>query len=159
YRPNDRGLRALRAWPWVVELDNSRRLEVIVPIIPAMDSDQRWGGIEVLDGATGELRWQRRLKLQDNVLCCDCLLVGPDIDGDGRRDLFVASTAGYRHHQAVFVDAFSGKDGRSLWWWRSDEKGRYFSQGNFSSAYDPFSCNYSSDPFLKATSLRLWSAG
>ena len=126
----------MRAWPWVVELDDSHRPEVIVPMIPANGGNYfyGWGGVELLDGATGASRWQHRLRLQNDVLCCDRLLVGPDIDGDGRRDLFAASTACYSGRQAVFVDALSGKDGRSLWWWRSDESMGYFGGGGNSSA-------------------------
>ncbi len=164
-RPDDRILQALRAWPWVVELGDNHRPEVIVPIFPAMngnvfhDNIRRWGGIEVLDGATGESRWKRRLKLQTKVLCCDRLLVGPDIDGDGRRDLFVASTAFYNDRQAVFVDALSGKDGRSLWWWRSEEVYGCNSGGGSSMAGTGFSSNIYDPPYFQATSLRLWSIG
>ncbi len=156
-----RSLRALRAWPWVVELDDSHRPEVIVPMIPANGGNYfyGWGGVELLDGATGALRWQHRLRLQNDVLCCDRLLVGPDIDGDGRRDLFAASTACYSGRQAVFVDALSGKDGRSLWWWRSDESMGYFGGGGNSSAGDGFSSNFFGSHPFQTTSLRLWSTG
>jgi len=114
----------LRDWPWVADLDGNHRLKVIVPVIPAAPANywEQFGhrsGVEVLDGATGQSLWIRRLKTQDQLLGCDHLIVGPDLDGDGSRELFVAAIVRNQSTQSVFVDALSGKDGHSLWWWES----------------------------------------
>ena len=53
------------------------------------------------------------------------VIAGPDVDGDGVRDLFTASirpgvggSKGSPTGEVVFVDAISGRDGRSIWaWW------------------------------------------
>ena len=48
------------------------------------------------------------------------IIVAPDLDGDSVAEVITVSV----HHEgdpwAVYVDALSGKDGRRLWWWKSD---------------------------------------
>jgi serine/threonine protein kinase/outer membrane protein assembly factor BamB len=93
------------------------------------EKSQYWAGVAVLDAATGAVRWQRKLPAEWTSAGpqIDALTVGPDVDGDGRRDLFVASFAqsyradpgaGQWTHRSLFVTALSGADGRTLWWWR-----------------------------------------
>jgi serine/threonine protein kinase len=156
-----RSLGELRAWQWIADLGGDGKPAVIVPIVPESGGNiyRRWGGVEVLDGATGKSQWRHRLKLDTNALCCDRILVGPDIDGDGCRDLFAATTAPYQWHRAVFVDALSGKDGRCLWWWHSEPTGLGSSSGGDSISGNGFSTYISQSPYFRATSLRLWSAG
>ena len=108
-------------WPTIADLDGDGRAEVI---LPAMNHNglRQWVGIEVLDGPTGRPRWLRHLRQNPEIIDkqVDRFVVGPDIDGDGARDLFaasIASGAGFRE-AALFVDALSGRDGRTLWWWR-----------------------------------------
>lgn len=76
--------------------------------------------LELVEGATGSNRWQRLIHAADffgPLWNADQFLAGPDLDGDGWRDLFVASE-GYdqasRKH-GLFVIALSGSDGRLLW--------------------------------------------
>jgi hypothetical protein len=70
----------------------------------------------VLDGATGEPRWQ----VGDGRTPRE-VLVGPDLDGDGCRDLFFAGIIdGERFGRPkgaplLLVEARSGKDGRAFW--------------------------------------------
>ena len=77
-----------------------------------------WAEIEVLDGLTGEVAWRRMLPIARELQgqAYERVIIGPDIDGDGCRDVFVATLL-YRDDWKFFVDALSGKDGRSLWKW------------------------------------------
>ena len=76
--------------------------------------------LEVLDGCTGRRRWLQQLT--DGRLPTDMdvrFIVGPDLDGDGWRELFVASRGDADGLGAcVDVIALSGADGRPLWRWR-----------------------------------------
>jgi outer membrane protein assembly factor BamB len=85
-----------------------------------------------LDGATGRPRWKRRLPIDPAATGTsyrlDRFIVGPDLDGDGRRDIFVATLgmpdrrdAGQGHY--LFVDALSGADGTTLWTTRLRQPG------------------------------------
>jgi outer membrane protein assembly factor BamB len=85
-----------------------------------------WSEVEVVDGRTGQVAWQRRwprtMPMAHSIKAeaYERLIVGPDIDGDGFSDVFVASAdwsqpTGWR----LMVEAFSGQDGRSLWKWHA----------------------------------------
>jgi hypothetical protein len=88
--------------------------------------------LAALDGATGRPRWKRRLTVDPQAggdfYRLDRFLVGPDLDGDGRREVFVA-TLGMPHqhqgrtHHYLFLDALSGGDGRTLWTTRLRQSG------------------------------------
>jgi tRNA A-37 threonylcarbamoyl transferase component Bud32 len=107
-------------WPLVEDLDGDARPEVVVPHRGAKRAShllRPWGGVQVLDGATGRVRWHRRLRSKHQQI--DRFLAGPDLDGDGVRELFVASLVtlpGETDNFSLFVDALSGRDGRTLWW-------------------------------------------
>lgn len=116
------GLEAHRLldWPVVADLDNDGKFEVIIPAGDVFPSS-KWSGVEVLNGADGKVRWLRRLNEagpNESVSQCDRFLVGSDLNHDGCRDLFVASTSSLpMRKNYLHVDALSGKDGHTLWWW------------------------------------------
>jgi outer membrane protein assembly factor BamB len=123
-------------WPVLADLDGDGKPEVIVPT-GDVEGATKWVGVEVRSGATGELRWQRKLVRSSqagSVQQVNAIAVGPDVDGDGRREVYTAVLDGaewprgqpfqllrrdkdYRQ-PILLIDALSGKDGRSLWWSR-----------------------------------------
>lgn len=134
-------------WPLVAERSKSGGpYDVIVPnrfsrAKPEPDKDsgvihldfddvsQWWAGVSVFDAATGGLRWQRQFPADavGEYLQLDFLAAGPDIDGDGFREVFVAAfgsgvreAEGYGNytHRHLYVTCLAGNDGRELWWWR-----------------------------------------
>ncbi|MBC7821281.1 MAG: protein kinase, partial [Planctomycetaceae bacterium] len=121
-------------WPEVFDLDGDGRLEVILPDGGGW-SPENWNGVQVLDGPSGKRLWSRRFPLARHQATkrssSERFTVGPDLDGDGQRELFMASVraefgprmAGQiksQHYEEYFlyVDCFSGRDGRSVWWQR-----------------------------------------
>jgi predicted Ser/Thr protein kinase len=108
------------AWPVVEDLDGDGRCDLLVPDGTSewqsgnLDSAP-WGELARLDGRTGEVRWRRRIRCLDQFV--DRFTVGPDVDGDGTRDVFSAVFWG--NQGDVYVDATSGADGQSLYWLRS----------------------------------------
>ncbi len=117
-------------WPVVEDLDGDGKPEVLVPHHKPW-SGSGWVGVEVLDGATGQSRWARRLARAHRGAVESSgvahLLAGPDLDGDGCRDVIMAALIGaptfepepwnatetMRPH--LFVAACSGADGQTLW--------------------------------------------
>lgn len=104
-------------WPVIADLDGDGLAEVIVPDssseVAALTSFTQvpWGEVVVLDGRSGAARWRQRIVNCDQQI--DRMAVGPDIDGDGHRELYVASLAGMP--VKLFVEARSGKTGELLW--------------------------------------------
>ena len=130
---------AVRDWPLAADLDNDGRAEIVVPD-HVHNPDTlgplgwpRYGGIRMLDGATGEPRWDCPLwpvmsGPWDGLIH---LLAAPDLDADGVRDVVVISRySGERPYEArpgqlpepsrIYVDAVSGKGGQRLWHWRTE---------------------------------------
>ncbi len=107
-------------WPLVAPLDAEGAESVIVPF-----AENGQLGVEVLH-ADGRSRWRRLLgKDTGPELEKIQLAVGPDLDGDSHREVFVATvsqTATRPGVAGVFVDALSGQDGRTLWWWRARQE-------------------------------------
>jgi tRNA A-37 threonylcarbamoyl transferase component Bud32 len=125
----------VRDWPLAVDLDGDGRAEIVIPHREVL-GPRRWpmyGGIRMLDGATGEPRWDCPL-YPGNQYAYDSLihlLGAPDLDADGTRDLIVVSRYSGRHvgeaiagqapePSRIYVDAVSGKNGQKLWHWRTD---------------------------------------
>ncbi len=115
-------------WPVVADLDGDGKPEIIVPYNADksdVNSQRQFLGIDVLDGATGKTLWKRRLirALYDGLLAPQHILAGPDLDGDGRRDLFTAGVifppqsahSYYGGVPSLVVEASSGVDGRTRW--------------------------------------------
>lgn len=100
-------------WPVIEDLDGDGQAEVILPTTSWDDRRLRpLKEIEVIDGASGRSRWRRMLKMMDPQI--DDFLAGPDIDGDGHRDVFAATLYGNQYD--LYVDALSGDDGQPLCW-------------------------------------------
>lgn len=82
--------------------------------------------LQVTDGATGTNRWHRLLDARNfagPAWNADRVVAGPDLDGDGWREVFLAWD-GYdapSGKDGLFVGALSGADGR--WLWRTHQAG------------------------------------
>jgi hypothetical protein len=125
---------------WVADLDQDGKPEVIVPVgrhggfwtwDAATNSlfaqsywicQNCWSGVELLDGATGNRRWQCPLwdTGADHPPIIGSVVAGPDLDGDGSRELFVTAVG---HDAAtdkewLSVVAISAAEGRVLWRWQ-----------------------------------------
>lgn len=102
------------SWPVIADLNADGRPEAIFPQAHSSSQDYAvppWCDLEACDVATGQTLWTQRLLTMDQQI--DHVLVGPDIDADGFRDVFVASLWGTRFD--LYVDALSGKTGEKLW--------------------------------------------
>jgi outer membrane protein assembly factor BamB len=110
--------------------------DVLVPVMAA-DSKPPWLGLRLLQGSDGLERWHARWRLGPWSKLHSSLefLAGPDLDGDGYREVFLAfatidlpqAAPGTSNSDvSMLVYALSGKDGRTLWWWqdRLPELGR-----------------------------------
>ncbi|MFN0051920.1 MAG: protein kinase domain-containing protein [Planctomycetales bacterium] len=136
----------------VADLDGDGKPEVVIPVRDDWGKyGKHWFGVEALNGTTGNPLWQRRLWSMGFSQSSGSgggtlvrLIVGPDLDGDRRPELFVASLGSiFQPPQPdihyLQVDALSGKTGEVLW--RRRQKG----------AGD-------SKPFEQASPLRWWHA-
>jgi hypothetical protein len=75
-------------------------------------------GVELLDAATGEVRWSLgELPPRFGRMSVSRFIAGPDLDGDGAPDVFRAFTVtdNLRRRELLAVEAVSGKDGSRLW--------------------------------------------
>lgn len=66
-----------------------------------------------VNGRTGQERWQRRLPAGLDAASQTRLLVGPDIDGDRHREVYLSSQ--YFAGDSSRLQAFSGANGDELW--------------------------------------------
>jgi len=83
---------------------------------------RRWNGVQVRRGDTGGVLWERKLALAPSfsmVPMADQMVTGPDVDGDGWDEVFVASMVRYALAPGEgfqYVDGLSGRTGERLWW-------------------------------------------
>jgi len=102
-------------WPVVIDLDGDHVSEVLVPDGSTAGvsywNAPPWGKIAVLEGRTGQPRWRRQIMNMDQQI--DCFIVGPDINGDKIREVYVAALWGGQCD--LFVDCLSGSTGEPLW--------------------------------------------
>jgi outer membrane protein assembly factor BamB len=108
-------------WPLVVDLNGDRRFEIVVPhgrppgagtFGGRLGTNQTpWGTLTAWEGDTGREIWSRKLVSMDSQV--DSFLDGPDLDGDGTREVFAVTLAG--NDFSVYVDALSGATGKTLW--------------------------------------------
>jgi outer membrane protein assembly factor BamB len=120
--------RSIRDLYLTTNLAGDGRTNVLIPIADDEPSNQwsmgsvRWCGLALLDGTTGQPIWQRRLWLSRvaRPTYIDRFLAGPDLNGDGARDVFAAwiGIASDLKQPCLTVAALSGRDGRTLWRWR-----------------------------------------
>jgi hypothetical protein len=117
-------------YPLLADLDGDGRPEVVVPRWSDPDAAgfSRRLSVEVWEGASGVVRWRRELARHAWLPARPPprLLVGPDLDGDGRREVLAVTAfedlpllavhAGIGGESRLFLDALSGADGHSLWW-------------------------------------------
>jgi outer membrane protein assembly factor BamB/tRNA A-37 threonylcarbamoyl transferase component Bud32 len=109
--------------PMVADLDGDGKPKIVVPYNRGPTKEEGWVGLEVLDGDTGQTRWRRRLsKVQNGPRVLPQYLIGPDLDGDGHRDIFTAAlidgdgiVSPEWYLPLLLVEASSGADGRTLW--------------------------------------------
>jgi outer membrane protein assembly factor BamB len=128
-------------WPVVADLDGDGKAGVVVPVGDFEErpthrlADTKWSGVQVLDGATGAIRWQRKLSRsrrwsQGQLQQVDRIVVGPSPTGEGQA-VFTAVLDGDflrgrssspldkdPQRPVLLVDALAGSDGHSLWWAR-----------------------------------------
>ncbi|MBI3865392.1 MAG: protein kinase [Planctomycetia bacterium] len=137
------------------DLDGDGKTEVAVPVKDDWSKHgKHWFGVQVLDGVTGNPRWERRVWTMPFAQSAGSgggtplrMLVGPDLNGDRHRELFVASfgsTLNYpQEDHYLQVEALSGQGGEILWrrrlkivphtnslerqgglqWWQADDNG------------------------------------
>jgi tRNA A-37 threonylcarbamoyl transferase component Bud32/outer membrane protein assembly factor BamB len=105
--------------PLVADLDGDGRAELVVPDQGPLPSRARYSGLRVLDGVSGQTRWTRPIAPDTNRPADVFQIVaGPDLDGDGTRDIVAVSA--HSDQDIVYVDALSAKDGYPLWWWKRE---------------------------------------
>lgn len=129
-------------WHQLEDLDGDGRPEWVTLVGRRRPAGGWSFGIEVLEGATGARRWWQSLYEGDHPPSTPSgtrMVVGPDLDGDGRREL-IALLPEYDRGTRRFgvrAVALSGKDGsprwsrhhpgiggiRSLDWWQADTDG------------------------------------
>src|SRR5262249_42277175 len=126
-----------RTWPLHADLDGDGRAEIV---IPDFDPADKYSGVRALDAVTGKTRWKRPMTPYpgyfDGLVH---LLGGPDLDGDGTKDVVAVWRMDSRAWDSspwdtspgrpaekswLYVDALSGRDGHGLWWWRDEIGGR-----------------------------------
>ncbi|MFO0914719.1 MAG: protein kinase [Pirellulales bacterium] len=110
-------------WPVVEDLNADGRSEVIVPLdrsevasvftggAGSQVFETPWSSLAVLAGDTGDIVWQRRLVTMDVQI--DQFVAGPDINGDGSKEIFTAMMAA--PGSTLYVDCLSGVTGDRLW--------------------------------------------
>ena len=119
-------------YPAIVDLGGDGGPGIVVADSGTMRPGVGYRGVRMIDARTGTTRWRRPLRPQtsgkDGLVQ---IIAGPDLDGDGTRDVVTVSLFVGRNPPTVvqplpeeprriYVDALSGRDGRVLWWWKVD---------------------------------------
>ncbi|HEV3417431.1 MAG TPA: protein kinase, partial [Pirellulales bacterium] len=105
----------------LVALEPGGMPAIVAPVqLQTNTGGQPLGMLKVLDTATGNARWSQPLLGTNTFVATPAirLLIGPDLDGDGYREIF-AAWVGHSPQNgfSLIVAAFSGRDGRTLWRW------------------------------------------
>ena len=117
------------SFPLVADLDGDGKAEILVPDAGPIPPAAAYRGVRLLEGRTGETRWRRAMRREIAPVGAGRGQLSPDLDGDGTRELITVSRvypylvprrlqSGATEDASVYVDAFSGKDGRPFWWWK-----------------------------------------
>ena len=107
----------------LVPLDPGGMSAIVAPVqLPTNSGGQPFGRtmLKVLDTATGNVRWSQPLLWTNTFVATPAVrwLIGPDLDGDGCREIFAAWVGqDPQYGFNLIVAAFSGHDGRTLWRW------------------------------------------
>jgi len=122
-------------WPLVFDLDADGLPELIMPGVvdsphATTANDYFRFGVQVFDGASGKRRWSRVLyPAGGQTPVFRQLLVAPDVNHDGQRELVVISTGQDSpdewNQTALSVEGLSGRDGERLALWHRDKVGGF----------------------------------
>lgn len=124
------------------DLENDSVVELATPMQRHPRPDRWTFGVQVVDAATGKVRWETILRDAEHPQSIPSetrLIHGPDLNRDGHRDLWVtlhAYDAKTQRH-GMLAAALSGADGSVLWkrhlpgiagilslaWWQPDAEG------------------------------------
>lgn len=115
------GERRTPIWPLLADLNADGKFEVLVPDGRSYDAASlhspdfaphvSHGKIACFDAVTGDENWRLSIPCMDGYV--QHFVDGLDVNGDGTRDVFVASLSG--DEIEVYVDAISGADGTRIW--------------------------------------------
>jgi len=112
--------RAPPEWLLLDDLEGDQRPEVLVPVVAnTPPGDTPSVELELLDSRGGHRRWRQAIGERLSAAIPLRITVGPDIDGDQHREVFVAAFV--RPPNAaltLMVLAISGGNGDRLWQWR-----------------------------------------
>jgi PQQ-like domain len=104
--------------PLIADLDDDGRCEIVVADAGKVPPSVGYRGVRLIDGLSGATRW--RVPMCPGAGTVDGglaeLVVAPDLDGDGVREVVAVSVVSEGDAREVYVDAISGKAGRRLWW-------------------------------------------
>jgi outer membrane protein assembly factor BamB len=105
------------AWPLVVPRNRTSAWDILVPTassesgIVAGEMVVPWGELSCLDAWTGNVHWSRRIRTSDSQV--DHFISGPDLDGDGEGEIYVANFWGTEYE--LYVEALARTSGEPLW--------------------------------------------
>jgi tRNA A-37 threonylcarbamoyl transferase component Bud32 len=110
----------------VLDVEGDGRPEIMAVTLRQVREGAQVLGVELLDGSTGQPRWERRLGVHRSIGLSEGLvrsLAGPDLDGDGHREWWAVwpGTDPATARPGLQVAALSGRTGATLW--RSHQAG------------------------------------
>ncbi len=107
-------------WPVIVDLHGDGKCEILVPHGSSKNAKAPrtvgvnatpWGALVAFEGGTGREIWNHKIVSMDMQV--DSFIDGPDLDGDGVREVFAVTLAS--NNFTIYVDALSGATGTPCW--------------------------------------------